>query len=128
MTAATLEPAAVVAAVQIADDLGTWVLHVARTHPRLADVVGWARVQALMSRGGEHERKAWVRLASWLEGLDPEHYPEQVQVVLADLTEASWRGAVSPRPPMRRRVLVVTRNAKPLPTCKACGGSGVEVW
>ncbi len=109
-----LDRALMLAGRQVAKDLGTWVLHVARTHPRLADVVGWARTEAAMRRGTGPKAKAWARLASWLEQLDAEHYPAQVAAVLDGLREP-WRGPLSPLPPVKREGIIALRNARPLP-------------
>lgn len=126
MTAATLDPSLAVAGSQLAQDLGLWALHTARTHPRLADVVGWARVQAALLRSSG-QAKIWVRFANWLEQLDPARYPEQIAMVLDQNAGATWRGRSSPKPPISRSELASARNAKPLPVCSACNGLGTEV-
>ena len=124
----TLEPALFVAGGQIARELGTWIFHIARTHPRLGDIVGWARVESSIARAAAEDqtRKAWSRLANWLEGLDPEHYPEQIGLVL-DSTDAPWRGPASPKPSMTQASVLRVRNAKPLAVCTSCRGFGAEV-
>lgn len=110
-----IEPALKIVGQQIAEDIGLWVLHVARTHPRLSDVLGWARIEASLNRGVGQSARAWGRFASWLEQLDPEHYPAQVASVLESI-EANWRGMHAPPPSMKRADMISLRNAKPLPT------------
>jgi hypothetical protein len=118
--AVMIEPAIVVAGQACADELGLWVLHVARTHPRLADVLGWARMQAQLGRGGKRG-KAWSRFASWLESLDSRRYPDQITAALEQI-DAHWRGKLSP-PPSGLGHLARQRNAKPLPACSSCTGT-----
>ncbi|MCK9513127.1 MAG: hypothetical protein M0R28_18125 [Pigmentiphaga sp.] len=123
----TLDPALAYTGTTIANELGTWPLHVARVHPRLADVVGWARLQGLLARSnGDQARKAWSRLATWLEGLHPDRYPSQIEAVLEEAEGAPWRGPLSPKPPVTRAALVDARKAKPLPVCSRCQGFGTR--
>jgi hypothetical protein len=116
-----IEPALLVTGQQIADDLGAWVLHVVRTHPRLSDVLGWARLQAMFARGSDGQTsQAWGRLASWLETLDARQYPQQAAEVIEFASGSPWRGRFSPKPTMPRDGLLALRNAKPLPVCSSC--------
>jgi hypothetical protein len=121
-----IEPALVLQGRRVAAELGVWVLHLARTCPRLADVIGYVRIMSLQvhETSGPVARQAWTRCASWLEQLDRATYPAQLAAVIDGMGRPKWRGPHSPKPWLSARDATQARNARPLPTCSSCDGLG----
>lgn len=118
-----MEPTLKTQARDIARDLGLWVLELARSHACLADVIGWATLEASRAKleGRHARRRALTSYCAWLSKLDARTYPEQLAELLGDI-DGPWAGRHGPRPWLKQRDH--RRQARPLPVCESCSGRG----